>query len=570
MRKVAILGALALAGCSAGDAVVDPPAGRAGPLYPAGSGELPAPAAAHGPVWLVGLDGASWDLIDPMLERGELPNLRGLIAGGTRAVLVSEEPTISPALWATIATGVPRSVHGVINFTEKVPGRYSEVEVGPAQRRAPAIWELVGAAGGRSWVIGWFGSYPAEPISGVYLSKGLDPDAPGPGQVHPPDLGPEILSTAAATAARSPAAAGAPTEFLRKTVMEDARTVALLEALSAHDRADFVALHLSGIDVVQHVTWKHMDPDYQPFPGEGPRIPALADVIPSYYRYADELIGRIVRAAPQNVTIVLVSDHGGGPMIPERAFHFRLPVLLEMLGYTRMREDDPEKVDGSRTSAFAISELYREEKRIWLNLAGVEAEGTVPPEQAARAAARVAARLSALRTDTGAPLLGSVEVLCEAPGWTPGDPALVVRFSAEALLARTFFDGGRELDMTPVRLRHADVSGGHRLEGVLVMSGPAIRREALSRPASLYNLAPTVLYLLGLPQDARMLKHVPPTGGVLEAAIVPEALRRVPVTMLAEYPGTDRAGLRAGPLPGETNPAKDAGLEKLRALGYVR
>lgn len=569
MNKVAVLAVLALAGCSAGDAVLRS-AGAEAPQYPMKTGELPQPGSAHGPVWLVGLDGASWELIDPMIERGELPNLRRLIDSGMRGVLLSEEPTISPALWATIATGMPRRVHGVVNFTEKVPGRYTEVEVGPAHRRAPAIWELVGASGGRSWVISWFGSFPAEPIPGVYLSKGLDPAAPGVGQIHPPDLPPPVLSAAVPLAARYAGLVPTPTEFLRRTATEDARTVALLEALAAHDRADFVALHLAGIDVVQHVCWKHMDPGYQPFPGEGPRIAALADVIPSYYRFADRLIGRIVSVAPEGTTIVLVSDHGGGPMPPERAFHFQLDVLLGILGYTRARDDAPERIDGSRTVAFAISELYREEKRIWLNLEGVEAEGIVPLEQALPTAKRIARRLAGLRADDGAPLLESVRVLCDAPGWAPGDPAVAVRFAPAALLTRTFFDGPHELDMSPVRLRHGDVSGGHRPEGILVMNGPAVSRGALSRPASLYNVAPTVLYLLGLPQDARMLDHAPARGGVLEAAIVPAELGRIPVTMLAEYPGTDRGGPSARADLVQPDPSREAGLEKLRALGYVR
>ena len=57
---------------------------------------------------------------------------------------------------------------------------------GPAFRRAPAIWALVGAAGGRSAVISWFGSHPAERIPGHYIAKGFDPEHLQARQVHPP------------------------------------------------------------------------------------------------------------------------------------------------------------------------------------------------------------------------------------------------------------------------------------------------------------------------------------------------------------------------------------------------
>lgn len=542
---------------------------QGGVSYPALSGNLPRPATAEGPVWLVGLDGATWDLIDPMLERGELPHLASLIEDGTRAVMLSEEPTISPSLWATVATGVPREVHGIINFTEKIPGSYDEIEVGPAHRRAPAIWDLVGAAGGRSWVLSWFGSYPAEPISGVYLSKGLDPGAPGPGQVQPPDAENTVVAGASRRVAGFRADRIARTEFLDRTVTDDARTMALLEELSVRDEADFVAVYLAGIDVVQHVTWKHMDPRYEPFPGEGPPLPEMADVIPSYYRYVDRLLGRMIELAPTGTTFVIVSDHGGGAMEPSRAFHFQLDVLLRMLGYARSDPADPGRIDPGRTKALTISELYRDTQRIWLNLEETEARGTVPLEAAPATAREIAERLASLRTDSGEPLFESVDLRLDREPWRPGDPAIEVRFSRAALLARTVVDRGRELDFSPVRLRHSDVSGGHRLEGIFVANGPAVRPGRLERPATLYNVAPTVLYLLGLPQDRRMLRHAPPEGGLLELAVRPEVLEARAPAMVEAYAGADWPVLRAD-APSVRDPSRDESLEKLRTLGYLR
>ena len=138
--------------------------------------EGPVPsAAAFGPVWLVGIDGITWDLLQPMIERSELPNFAALSNEGARGVLLSEEPTISPALWATIATGMPRFEHGVVNFLVKLPGSYDVVESGPPDRRAPAIWELAGGAGLRSTVINWFGSFPAEAIRRLLRLQGVRP-----------------------------------------------------------------------------------------------------------------------------------------------------------------------------------------------------------------------------------------------------------------------------------------------------------------------------------------------------------------------------------------------------------
>jgi len=324
-------------------------------------------------------------------------------------------------------------------------------------------------------------------------------------------------------------------------------------------RLDLVAVYFAGTDVVQHVCWRYFQPQTQAFPDDGSPDPALANVIPDYYRYIDERIGEIVALAPPNATIVLVSDHGHGPLRLEEAFHLQLEVLLEKLGLG----------DGE---ALAISEPYRHDKSIWLGLEGIEPGGTVPVARAAERSAALARRLGALRTDHDEPVFASIVDHVADPGWQPGDPALTVRFSAAALFARTIDDGGRSVPFDAVRLRHDDVSGAHRREGILIMRGPDIRPGALDEPARIYNIAPTLLYLLGLPQDRRMLRWAPAGGGVLESAIRREVLDRRPIVMVPEYPGTDRRDrVRSATRPGDDeDPSRDEALDKLRSLGYIR
>jgi len=264
-----------------------------------------------------------------------------------------------------------------------------------------------------------------------------------------------------------------------------------------------------------------------------------------------------------DATIVVVSDHGGGALEPAQAFHFQLDVLLEAMGLGASGSGE----------AMAFGELYRHDKRIWLNLQGVERDGVVPEEAADETAERIAARLTAMRTDDGSPVFATVVDRTGEPDWRPGSAALRVRFSGAALLAASFEDGDRTIDAAPVRLRHTDVSGAHRPEGVIALRGPAIRRGASVDGAGLYAVAPTVLYLLGLPQDRGMLRWAPVGGGVIEAAIDPAALQRSPVRMVATYPGTDREEVRrqlAEQRDAEIDPRAGEQLERLRGLGYVR
>ena len=88
-------------------------------------------------VTIIGIDGATWRVLDPLLARGELPNFERLIASGVRAPLASEPPLISPPIWTTIATGVSRKEHGIRRFAIK-----NGELISARQRRAPALWTL--------------------------------------------------------------------------------------------------------------------------------------------------------------------------------------------------------------------------------------------------------------------------------------------------------------------------------------------------------------------------------------------------------------------------------------------
>ncbi len=570
MRPVAatlLLATALVAGCSSPDerGVVLPelpgdvaPADFPGVSYPLASGPPTLPSPRSGPVVLIGIDAATWDLILPLVDDGRLPAFASLLSTGAHGVLLSEEPMLSAALWTTIATGVPRFVHGINDFVVKVPGRNREILPGPPNRHAPALWNLVGAAGGRSAVVGWYASFPAERIAGVYLSQDLDPADPQPGQVEPPELAAAIRQRAVVVLPDELVAKIAKSHFLHDALLRDAKAMAAFHAVAFAQPADLVAVYLPGLDVVQHLAWRHMDPASQQFPQDGPPDPALAEIIPAYYELVDGFVAHIVAMAPADATVVVLSDHGAGALQPEEAYHFQTDVLLRLLG---LGGDDS-------ATLLTCGQLYRNDKDLWLNLVGVEEAGTVPLERASETAAAVAVRLRALTCADGRPLLAAVVDHTATAGWQPGRPALTIRFAPEALATPTVTDGATILDFAPVRFRQRDVSGNHRREGIIIVKGPAVRPGRLSSPATLYNIAPTVLYLLGLPQDGNMLRFAPAGGGVLTAAIDPAFLAGRPVTMVPSYPASDAT---ACPLPTAVDiPAEAETMERLRALGYLR
>src|SRR5213593_1079805 len=122
------------------------------------------------PLVVIGLDGATLDLVRPWAEAGRLPVLAGLMAGGAWGRLRSTIPAATFPAWTSLVTGVNPGRHGVLDFTERVPGTYRVRFVNASRRRAPALWSRFDAAGRTSAVLTVPGTYPPEPVRGVMVS----------------------------------------------------------------------------------------------------------------------------------------------------------------------------------------------------------------------------------------------------------------------------------------------------------------------------------------------------------------------------------------------------------------
>ena len=143
---------------------------------------------------LVGWDAADWKIIDPLLKRGEMPNLAGLIASGVRGNISTIHPPLSPMLWTSIATGKRPQKHGIHGFTEPTNDGMGVRPVSNLGRKTKAVWNILNQNGKRSIVAGWWPSNPAEPIRGAMVSNlfafahTAPPDAPMmKGTVSPPE-----------------------------------------------------------------------------------------------------------------------------------------------------------------------------------------------------------------------------------------------------------------------------------------------------------------------------------------------------------------------------------------------
>jgi predicted AlkP superfamily pyrophosphatase or phosphodiesterase len=120
-------------------------------------------------VYVIGLDGATWDIIDPLIAKGKLPVFKTLKEDGTWARLRTFDPTLSAVVWTSIATGKTMIKHGIIDWTF-VNKNNIQVPYSSSEKRVPSIWEMMDEHGLRSVVLNWFVTYPPDTVSGVVVS----------------------------------------------------------------------------------------------------------------------------------------------------------------------------------------------------------------------------------------------------------------------------------------------------------------------------------------------------------------------------------------------------------------
>ncbi len=279
---------------------------------------------------LLGLDGLDWQLLRPLIARGELPAFQHLVERGVTGNLHTLEPTLSPMLWNSIATGKRAAKHGIHGFTEVDPATELVRPVSSLSRSCKAVWNILQQNGARCHLLNWFASHPAEPLSGSAVSdlfaEGAPPlDQPWPlrrGLVHPERLGPAL-----AELRMSPdeldgevlglfVPRGAEVDQSKdKRLFVLARELA--KALSIHHAAtwllqnepvDFLAVYWRTPDLLFHTFMP-----YHPPAIEGVDQPAgeiYADVVNSVCRLYDRFLGTYLQLAGPDANVIVVSDHG--------------------------------------------------------------------------------------------------------------------------------------------------------------------------------------------------------------------------------------------------------------------
>jgi predicted AlkP superfamily phosphohydrolase/phosphomutase len=294
---------------------------------------------------LVGIDGMDWVLTRKLLAEGKLPNLARLAQSGVSCPLRTIEPLVkSPVIWTTIATGKLPGKHGISDALAPDGKSLMTSNV----RTARTLWDILGERGWTVAVVGWYVTWPAEPVNG-FLVTDYFRFVPGEGKPFPerltyPDtllaeidslrvVGEDIPDDAVRRLA-TPDAAPTEAEVMRLPLEQRFKEMRALQELPTGLRklrdftagdmtftgvsrhlmksrpTQFFAVYLQGLDSASHTFWAAAHPEEAGFAVSQTERRVFGDTVERYYRRADEMLGELLASFGDGATVLVCSDHG--------------------------------------------------------------------------------------------------------------------------------------------------------------------------------------------------------------------------------------------------------------------
>src|SRR5689334_12191840 len=435
-------------------------------------------------IMIVGWDGADWEILDPLLAAGELPNLSKLIERGRRGVSRSCLPSHSWAAWPSFLTGVTPAGHGVFDILEHRPGQTRRMPVSSRSILAPTWPRRLSDAGRTVLLLNVPLTYPPLPVQGVVISGGVIP--PKAVYSHPPEAGPGL---------HWPINGGSWTTFRNRPLdlvadvekVTAARAEAVRRLMDANEWDVACAVFVSP-DRIQHCLLEYVHPGH-PDHARAAATP-VAERVRDVYRLLDRELGTLVERTDEADTVVVLSPHGRPPCTRALDMHRALAhlgylhpargsALVSLLAWGRVRSVarvaydrlglhgkvavPTAPIDWERTRAY--TSVVSTGEGVSLALRGREPEGTVAPEDYEQARSELAAALEGF-TDPGT---GERPIRRAVPREQVLEGAYLDRAPDLLLEAAPLYS----LTHARAMVEQADwLSGDHRPEGVYVAAGP--------------------------------------------------------------------------------------------------
>lgn len=528
---------------------------------------------------LIGLDGATFTVLDPLMADGKMPTLRGLIESGARAPLRSIIPALTPPAWTSLMTGKRPGQHGVFDFFRKEQADSQYFRFSSSQDIDSAtIWSLANQQGHRVTALNFPLMFPAPAVDGCVVPGGWMPWRQLRLGCYPPGLFDRLkalpsfnarelaLDMALEEKAIEGCAADEYVDWINLHMRRERRWLDILKYLMKEESADLTAILFDGVDKLQHLLWRFLDPTSRP-ETLTPFDQEIQGLCEAYFRQLDDIIAEIVGLAGPDTTVVLASDHGFGPTSDV----FYVNTWLEQQGYLTWAESTEQA--STEAPKLGLGQIARHVFQ--LDWSKTIAYAPTPSSNGINIVVRTPDNAGGVAADAYEQVRRELkEKLLELRHPVTGKSVVAEVWSREEIFPGPHQDLGPDLTLVLadgglVSILRSDevvkprpqIVGTHRPEGIFIAKGPGIRTGVVIPELSLLDVAPTLLYSLGVPIPSDVVGKLP------VAAFEAEFLKAHPVEVgeVTESRGTP-VSTQDDVFDAE---AEATMFKRLRALGYV-
>ncbi|MFX0198701.1 MAG: alkaline phosphatase family protein [Candidatus Hodarchaeota archaeon] len=506
-------------------------------------------------VLVIGLDGANFQVMHPLIQTGHLDNIARLMREGTSGELRTTMPPVSGPAWHAFKTGKNPGTTGVYDFLRYDPQRYQSILLQLGQLPDPTLWDI--AAHYSDYRFGIYNlptTYPPAKVKGFMVAGFPLPDD-APDYVYPLELKATLDSL---TGDHKTDIRYRDYERHKDFLMDvnsliDQRVKVYHYLKNEYDPDVFIFIFTCP-DRVQHRMWKYMDPQVNQTP---PRVNPYRELVEDFWQHLDDAVGELLKSVDENTTVIVISDHGFGPQcetfyinqwLCQRGYltlkagkdqrrlvsnfllgqalktarnvlkHFTVPAVARRFAPKVLKrtlqpeipfESMLELIDWSRTQAYSPihTSVFG---TIYVNLHGREGQGSVDRYEYEKLRDRLIGDFHSLNKEI--PNF-QVKVFKREDvyqgSYLDHAPDMVYVINDFRCVSRSSLGKGPVFE---TRSLGDNYSGTHRLEGIFVAKGPQIKRGHWLGQAEIVDIVPTVLHILNTPIpddiDGKVLKDI--------------------------------------------------------------
>lgn len=495
-------------------------------------------------VVILGLDGAPPHLLRQWVDQGHLPAFARLYREGACGTMASTPQCHSAPAWSSFATGLNPGRHGIFSFMNRVPHSYASRRIDARDQQGATFWELASQQDRRCAILNVPVTFPAAPLNGVLIGDWLCPSLSAPNATYPAELAEELLQRLGAyrfhADVKRHVLAGHHRQALENLRLGVEQKAEVGRLIWEREDWDVYALVLVESDAAQHY-YLHTADEAHPLHPQAV-AQGLDGALLDLYKRFDAILADLMARLDDNTTLLVMSDHGATAntrgrcymrsflknlgllqMKPPRGaserlkrtlvagrkwgfelLNARLPKSLKvklncLLPQARERvfaDSFTVDVDWTRTRAYS----YYWETDPYINVQGREPEGIVgPDDEYDEVSALLSQHLLAARDlKTGRPAVQRVRYKRDQFHGPYADlaPDLLVDWTENLLVEGLVSEvDGREL-IARADLRD-DTLGAHHPDALLMLWGRGVTPGSVPANASIMDVAPSVLALLG-------------------------------------------------------------------------